>query len=375
MIYLDNAATTYPKPDVVYKALDEANRLHAFNIGRGLYPASDEALSVADETRRLLAKISGKPDAMVVFSSSATEALNQIILGLPLRDGDCVYISPFEHNAIVRPLHLLIQRRNIKLKIIPFDKKTWEVNLDDLRNQFAINPPKAIFLSQISNVTGFLLPYDEIFKLSHDYDAINVLDCAQGFGIVPVDGKSVDYIVFAGHKSLYASFGIAGFICMNNDVLNIVKSGGTGSDSLNHDMPQKGSLRYEAGSLNTVAIYGLNASLKWLASAEVESKECILTTYAIERLSEQPFIHLFMPVDCTRILGIVSLYVDGYSPDEVGTILSDEMGIAVRTGYHCAPYVHDFIGSRAFGGTVRISMGYNNSEDDINKLIQSLNTL
>ena len=376
MIYLDNAATTYPKPEVVYNALDEANRYHAFNIGRGVYRASDEAFAVVYETRHMLAELSGVPSAETVFSSSATEALNQIIYGLPLSSGDCVYISPFEHNAIVRPLHVLQERKGIKVKLIPFDEKTWNVDFERLRNQFAIDSPKAVFVSQISNTTGYLLPYEKIFSISREYSALNVLDAAQGFGIVPIKGIiPVDFIVFAGHKSLYASFGIAGFINRTNLKLNVVKAGGTGSDSLNPSMPDKGSLRYEAGSLNTVSIYGLNASLKWLVHTDIEEHERALTAYAINELKSLKSVRFYVPEDTSKIFGIISFGIDEYSPAEIGTILSDEGDIAVRTGYHCAPYVHDFIKSRNYDGTIRISFGYNNRKEDVDELVRIIRTL
>ena len=215
-IYLDNAATTFPKPESVYKALDYANRNLAFNAGRGHYAAAQKVSDVINETKVKLAELIHAQPSRISFESSATESLNIIILGLNLKDGDNIYYSPFEHNAIIRPLYNLAKSIHINLFEIPFDKENWMPDLKKLNDKFVRNPPKAVFLSHISNVTGYILPFEEIFKLSKSYDAINVLDCAQSLGVLNPTTKDVDFIVFAGHKSLYASFGVAGFFDLND---------------------------------------------------------------------------------------------------------------------------------------------------------------
>ena len=197
MVYLDNAATTYPKPEVVYRALDEANRTLAFNAGRGSYKESSEAFQLIEKTREKVGSIVGKDKSSVIFASSATEALNQIIYGLSLKEGDTVLVSPFEHNAVMRPLHLLEKNIGIKIEQIPFCLDTWELEIEKFQSIVALRRPKAVFVSQISNVTGYLLPYKEIFEITSE-TAINVLDASQGFGIVPIkDKKNIDYVVFA----------------------------------------------------------------------------------------------------------------------------------------------------------------------------------
>ena len=212
MIYLDNSATTYPKPTCVYEALDYANRHLAFNAGRGNYQESNEVSKLIDETRFEISGFVNVAPEQVSFLSSATEALNLIILGLSLEDGDCIYITPFEHNAIVRPLFNLKKQIDIEIIILPFDKKTWKPNLKKIDEMFSIKKPKAIFASQLSNVTGLLIDYESIFELGKNYNSITILDSAQSFGIKNPKLADVDYCVFAGHKSLYASFGVAGII-------------------------------------------------------------------------------------------------------------------------------------------------------------------
>lgn len=375
MIYLDNAATTYPKPEVVYEALNYANRNLAFNAGRGHYPASQKVFEMIKETKQLLGELLSVSSETVSFESSATESLNIIIQGLDLKEGDNVYISPFEHNAIVRPLSLLKKTKGIKIHLIPFDKQTWEPELNKLNDMFAMNSPKAILLSHISNVTGYILPFESIFALAKKYRAITVLDCAQSLGVLNPSTNNVDFIVFAGHKSLYASFGIAGFYNLTGYKLSVVKSGGTGSDSLNPYMPETGSERYESGSLNSVAVAGLNASLKWLKDNPPYEHERELTEYLIEKISKISGVRLFSPITSGKILGIISFSCLNYLAEDVGSILSEEYNISVRTGFHCSPNIHSFIGSLYTLGTVRVSLGAFTTKEDIDNLILALRSL
>lgn len=375
MIYLDNAATTYPKPECVLNALDNANR-NAFNSGRGGYDKARKSTKIIDEVRQKILKINNINNANVIFLPSSTIALNSIIFGIDVKKGDNIYISPFEHNSIVRAVNELKKRTEINIEIIPFDKETWELDEKKLENQFALKKPKAIFISHVSNVTGYLLPYEKIFELSSKYTSINVLDASQSYGIKKIDIlDNINYIIFAGHKSLYASFGIAGYIKLKNDTLKKLFYGGTGSDSLNLDMPDEIPTGYESGSPNIVAISGLNASIDWLNSVNILERELDLTKYLIEKLVKLRKIKVFLPLNINNIIGVVSIAVDGYSSDEVGKILDDEFNICVRTGYHCAPLIHDFIDSKYWNGTVRISIGYFNSKEDIDYLINALKTL
>ena len=375
MVYLDNAATTYPKPECVLDALDQANR-NAFNSGRGGYNVARNSTKIIDEVRKKILKINNIPSGKVLLLPSSTIALNSIIFGIDFQKGDNIYISPFEHNSIVRAVYELKKRLDINIEIIPFDKITWELEEEKLSNMFALKKPKAVFISHISNVTGYILPYENIFELSSKYDAINLLDSSQSYGIEKIKNlQNINYIVFAGHKSLYASFGIAGYIKLKDDELKPFLYGGTGSDSLNLDMPLEFPNRYESGSSNIVAISGLNASLDWLKDKNIIEKEIEITDYLLAKLKELPKIKLFIPKDATKCVGVVSLAVDGYSSDEVGMILNDEYEICVRTGFHCAPLVHDFIDSKSYNGTVRISIGYFNTKNDIDVLIEALRTL
>lgn len=375
MIYFDNAATTYPKPEEVYLALDRANR-NAFNSGRGGYKVAREASKIIDTTRQAILDLNNIKTGKVIFTSSATNALNDIILGLDLKEGANIYISPFEHNSVIRPLEELKRLLNVNVIILPFDNETWELNEDEMLNMFALNKPSCVILSQVSNVTGFILPYERIFKSSVKYLSINILDSSQGYGIVPVNEiNNISYIVFAGHKSLYSSFGIAGYIKLKEDKLKHRLFGGTGSDTLNPNMEDKYPLGYEAGSPNIVAITALNESIKWLMKNDVYKDERELTNYLINELKKVKKCILYLPQDIDKCFGIVSINITGYTSEDVGMILDDEFDICVRTGYHCAPYIHDFIGDLVYNGSVRISINYFNSKEDVNNLIRALESL
>lgn len=375
MIYLDNAATTYPKPEEVYIELDKANR-NAFNTGRGSYKCAREASNIKEKVRNDILKLNNIKNAEVIYTSSATCSLNNIIFGIDVKEGDYIYVSPFEHNSIIRPLEELKKRKNINIEILSFDKITWKPNYEIINDQFAIHKPTAVFLSQVSNVTGYIIPYREVFELADKYNSINILDASQGYGIIPInDYSNINYIVFAGHKSLYASFGIAGFIKLKNDKLSTNIFGGTGSDTMNPNMPQNIPDKYEAGSPNIVAISGLNASINWLENNDIYGHEKHLTEYLIEEIKKINKVRVFVPNDINAIFGIVSIAVDGYSSEDVGKILDDEFNICVRTGYHCAPLVHDFIDSLMYNGTVRISLSFFNKKEDIDALIDALSSL
>lgn len=375
MIYLDNAATTFPKPEEVYLALDKANREYGFNSGRGSYKKAKEISKIIDETREGIGAFVGINKDKVIFSTSATEALNIIIFGLDWKEGDNVYVSPFEHNSILRPLEEIRKRYNINIEVIPFDKESWEIS-ENIEDVFALKKPKCIFCSAKSNVTGYELPYKSIFELGKNYNSINILDGSQSFGVDKnITAENVDFIVFAGHKSLYSSFGIAGFIDCNNTKLKKFLFGGTGSDSLNLDMPDDLPTKYEAGSKNIVAIYGLNESIKWIKKNNINEKEKMLFSYFCDKIKNNKKIITYLPKDTQNCTGIISINIVGYTADEVGAILDEEFDICVRTGYHCSPLIHDFIGSKDYYGTVRISFNYFNTTDEIDKLIEALNTL
>lgn len=370
MIYLDNSATTWPKPESVYLEADRLTREYAFNAGRGSHTCGRKAQSIVNSSRKALSKVAGCDSDKVVFTPSATMALNEIIFGIGLKPGDTVYISPFEHNSVVRPLHSL---GYLNLEIIPFDSETWDLDETKLESMFRRNKPKAVLLSEVSNVTGYRLPWEKIFRLSNKFGSINILDASQSFDKKAYDDPNLDILVFNGHKSLYGIFGAAGFMNITGKELTPYIYGGTGSDSLNLEMPLGTPQKLEAGSLNLTAIGVLPEAINWLKKVDSSLKEDLASSL-IEGLSCISGIEIYFPKRAVNE-GIVSFNLEGYDSEELASILDQDFGICVRGGYHCAPLVHDFIGSDRFKGTVRASLSYFNKEQDINSLISAIKEL
>lgn len=372
-IYLDNAATTFPKPKQVYDAMDNVNRTCAVNAGRGAYKLASEANKIIDKTKRQLLDLVNAPSsANVVFTPSITIALNMILQGIDWQKGDVAYISPYEHNAVARTLEKIRNDYQIEVKLMPLHDN-YEINVPLLEDMFIKDKPKCVCCTGISNVTGYILPTKDIFRAAKTIQAITVLDSAQSLGLVEQDCDNIDFIAFAGHKTLYGPFGIGGFIDNSYIELKQIIVGGTGSDSLNLLMPKKSPNRYESASSNIVAIAGLNAALDGLDVNENNKKEKELTEYLVKKLKDTSGVRLYLPNTSSHI-GIVSFNLknSGLSADEIGKILDDEFGIAVRTGFHCAPYIHGIIGDLEYSGTVRIGLGKYNSFDDIDALCEAL---
>lgn len=380
MIYLDNAATTFPKPSCVYDRVDTVQRTIAVNVGRGGYRAASEAMEIVDEAKQLLAALTqaNGPDR-IVFTPSATIAANEIILGLEWNPYKTVYVTPFEHNAIARPLHQICSHHGIELHQLPFDAATQALQEEELTHTFALHPPDYVFINHVSNVTGAVIPIDTIARLAKEYGALVIVDASQSLGLMPVqlDVSPIDFLIFAGHKNLYASWGIGGFICNCEYPLKPVLSGGTGSDSLNLHMADSIPGGFESGSPNIIAIASLNESLKWLKEVgpqNIEEKKAALTSRLIKGL-ETAGAALYLPNDKTAHASVVSFNLPGYLANEVGLILNEDFDIAVRTGYHCAPFVHALLNTTSTQGTVRASVGYFNTEADIDALIAAANEL
>jgi len=379
MIYFDNAATTFPKPEQVYKTLDECARGYAVNVGRGQYELSDTATIIVEKTREKLLKYFVASSAKVVFTPSATIALNQVLRGLNFTKIKNVYISPFEHNAVYRTLNYLKKENNFNIHILNVKRKPFMFDLEEIEQQFKDKAPDLIVISHASNVCGAVAPVEPIFKLGKLYGAITVLDTAQTAGIIDVyyDKWTIDYLIFAGHKGLLSSFGVAGFILKDTDCsLYPLLSGGTGYDSINPFMPSESPSKYEAGSLNINAISSLNASLDFLMQEDywkykkkelqvMEAFEKIVMDFDEIEVYGNDFVGERVPV--------ISINHEDYSPDEFGIILNKQ-NIAVRTGMHCSPLAHKFFGTSP-AGTVRFSFGIFNYIDELKSFEQILEEL
>lgn len=377
MIYLDNAATTYPKPEAVYAAMDYTNRNYAFNAGRGSYTGAREVTKLIDETKTLILKLVGARGlGDVAFTPSITLALNEILQGIDFENGDNIYISPYEHNAVARVANILEKKRGINVIQMPIIDESGEIDLDKLQYMFTVKKPRAVCCIHVSNVTGYILPIEEIFEFAKPYGAITVLDTAQSLGLLKIDASklNIDFLAFAGHKSLYGPFGIGGFIDFKRTALEPLIAGGTGSNSLNLDMPGDSPYRYESSSINIVAVSGLNAALKSIDIQNVLEKENDIMDYLIEEIKKVNGVKLYLPPR-ERHVSILSFNLKNYRAEEVGEILDADFEIAVRTGYHCAPYIHEYLSDKEHLGTIRVGIGQFNTKEDIDKLIEAISEL
>lgn len=362
--YFDNAATTFPKPECVYQAMDSYYRQAGGSAGRGNYEGAAMAGKLLQDVRHLLKKLFHTEIHEAILTSSATEAMNLILRGIEVEDGDVIYMSPFEHNAVSRTLHYLAKQKQIAVAHLSVDPKTLQYDLADIRNNFQKKSPKLVIMSHASNVCGAVAPAAEIFSMAKKAGAITVLDMAQTAGLLDLDlaMSQVDCAVFAGHKTLLGPFGAAGFMLKQGLKLEPLLYGGTGMDSANPEMPAEGALRYEAGSHNMYALAGLQASLIWILDqgiSSVHEKEEQNKERLMKLLSRYSFVHLITPEDQ---VGVVSTTFVGLSSDEAGRVLS-EQGVAVRTGLQCAPEAHRFLGTFP-SGTVRFSVSALTAEKD-----------
>lgn len=377
MIYLDNAATTFPKPEVVYKRMDDISRRYAVNAGRGEYKLAKKMSELIDDTKKRIRRlVKVDTDIGVIFSPSITIALNQIINGFFWKDNSVIYVSPYEHNAVARPLNYLSKNKKIIIKQLPLNEKL-EIDLERTKYEFSKERPTAVFCIHVSNVTGYVLPIKEVFSLAKQYGAFTVLDTAQSLGLIDVDSKqmNVDIIAFAGHKSLYGPLGIGGFVNVGNVKLNPFITGGTGSDSLNLDMPESIEGKYESASCNVIAVAGLSAALEILDIEKNYSTEKELTYYLVKKLEKNKNVRILAPVDKDKHIAVTSFVYEGMKSSDVGFILDEDFDIAVRTGYHCAPFIHQYLHDEKSSGTVRIGVGQFNTKQDIDKLIEALEEL
>lgn len=374
MAYFDNAATTYPKPEIVYASMDQFYRLNGANAGRGRYNLAQSANALIGETRALVQELLHCPAKQVVFTPTATIALNIIIQGLICKGAQTIYISPFEHNAVTRTLHHFEEAGTISVHqlTVSHDMK---YDLDRIGYQFESERPDLVIVSHASNVFGLIAPVTEICSLAKNFDATTVIDMAQTAGLVDCNlGLNVfDFAVFAGHKTLYGPTGISGFIMDPAIDLPPVIFGGTGFESANQNMPESLPERYEMGTMNISGIAGLNAALKWGLDQGIEAiweKEQEHRKKLIELLQEYWFIKIVGNYPGCNYVGIVSCLIEGISSDSAGEVF-DRCGIAVRTGLQCAPLAHQFVGTHP-AGTIRFSVGYFTSEDDFTELRQAL---
>lgn len=384
-IYLDNASTTFPKPQAVADAVYQYITHAGTNISRGTCAASSEDLVFA--TREQLCRLFGGEDSKnVVFTKNITESLNIIIKGL-LHSGDHVLVSAMEHNAVMRPLQQIgaeLTAGNAPTDAITFSRIPCDADgalrLDALPQLVRPNT-KAIIMSHASNVCGTLQPLAQLGSFCHEHGLQFIVDSAQTAGVLPINMQTlhIDALAFTGHKGLLAPQGIGGFVLRESiiDEITPLIVGGTGSLSHTEHTPHFMPDKFEAGTLNLPGIAGLHASLTWLQQqgiGKILTHELTLTQQfldGLQQLEAQKLLHIVGKRDCSERVGVVSISTDITDIAELAFILADKYAIATRVGLHCAPNAHKTLGTYPTG-TLRFSFGWHNTTEEVNVALQAL---
>lgn len=376
-IYLDNAATSWPKPAAVYEAVDHYLRELGAPAGRSAYrEAAEVERLVADARRQLGLLLGGVAAERVIFTANGTDSLNLALHGT-LRPGDHVVTSVVEHNSVLRPLRHLEQAGVIEVSRVACDG-VGQLDPADIRREIRGNT-RLIVLTHASNVTGAIQPAREVGRIAAEHEVLFVLDAAQTLGHFPIDvGEIGAHLVAApGHKALLGPLGI-GLLYIAPGVerqLTPTRQGGTGTQSENDVQPDTLPDKYESGNHNVPAIVGLGAAVKQLRDKgldAIEHHSRTLLTRLLDGLAEIRQITLHGPADARRQCSIQSVSVAGYDPQEVATMLDAAYSIQVRAGLHCAPLMHQALGTRGQGGTLRLSLGLFNTAEQIEVVLASL---
>ena len=375
-VYLDNAATSWPKPPEVIAAMQAYLENGGGSPGRAAHGKSLASARMVYETRDALSSLfnATSPDR-VIFTKNATEAINLLLFGF-LNPGDHVIVSSMEHNAVMRPLRQL-ESRGVSLSVAACDSCG---GLDPLTIKTALTPrTRLVLLVHASNVTGTLLPIAEVANIARESEIRFAVDAAQTAGVHPIDVQSggIDFLTFTGHKSLGGPQGTGGLVIGPDVDLRPLMFGGTGSASESENQPAFLPDKLESGTLNAIGIAGLGASLAALTEFGVENvlaHERKLMKLFRDGLKEMPDIEVYGPENTAESVGVLSLNVASRPCEEVGMELERDFDILTRTGLHCAPAAHRTIGT--FGrGTVRFSVSRFNTESDIHAALEALSKI
>lgn len=371
-IYCDQAATSFPKPGNVIAAVNGFLKHCSGSPGRSAHRFGINSGKQVFETRELLADFFHCASSdQVIFTSNATESLNLVLMGL-LEPGDHVVTTSIEHNSVMRPLQYLKESRGVEFSVTACDEKA---GLDPKEIGKAFKKrTKLLVVNHASNVTGTVLPIEEIAALKQD--ALLLVDAAQSAGVLPIDMEKmgIDFLAFTGHKSLFGPTGIGG-LCLARDLnLNPLKRGGTGSRSESWTHPDFLPDRYESGTPNTLGIVGLKAGLEFIMEEgldRIRRHELELIQKLHDGLSRMERVKVYGPSDVHKKTSVVSLNVNGKAPSEICLALDKKYGIMTRGGLQCAPAAHKTIGTFP-EGTVRISLGYFNTPFEVEEILKAI---
>ncbi len=374
IIYFDNAATSWPKPVSVYRKMDEFIRKWGANPGRAGHRMAVGAERVIEETRYQTAQFFGIKDyRRIIFTLNCTDSLNIGIKGL-LRKGDHVITTYLEHNSVSRPLEGLVKKGTITVTKANHTEEGF-IDLQELNKAFT-EKTRLVVVVHGSNVIGSVQPIREIGEISKERGAIFMVDAAQTAGVIPIDVETdnIDLLAFPGHKGLFGPPGTGGLYVAPRVDLEPWREGGSGVDSESEVQPEELPFKLEGGTINTVGVAGLGAGIAFIEKEGIDKirrHEMELTKYLLEKLSKIRKVRIYGPQNGERRIGTVSFNIEGLSPSEVGAILDESFGIACRAGLHCAPQTHKKLGTFP-EGTVRFSMGYFNTKEEVDFAIDSL---
>lgn len=375
MIYLDNSATSFPKPESVYAFMNDFYRFHGVSPGRSGFDAAIEAEEMVNDTRKLLTNLfNGIDHNRLTFSYNASDSLNMVIQGL-CQKGDHVITTMLEHNSVLRPLFHLSQDGMIQVSHIPFDSNGY-IDPQDIAK--AIQPnTKMVVVNHCSNVIGTIQPLSEIGKICREREIIFVVDASQSAGAIPIDMQAslIDVLVFTGHKCLMGPTGIGGSYVMEHVPIRGTRFGGTGVRSAQETHLSEFPYRMECGTLNLLGVAGLKAGVEWITAQGVQrlhDQEMTLWTKLRDGLLNVPGITLYCANRAQNHNPVLSLNVDGMISGDIGTLLDVDYNIACRTGLQCAPKVHQSLGTDLLHGTVRFSIGPFNKEEEIQTAISAM---
>jgi cysteine desulfurase family protein len=372
LIYIDNAATSYPKPEQVYTFMDQFFRRAGVNPGRSGYDLCIEAGQLVEDTRRQLATLFGGGDPhRLVFGSNSTDVLNLSLFGL-LGRGDHAITTTLEHNSVLRPLWHLGRDQGVEVERVPFDRQGF-VDPDAIRARIRDNT-RVVALNHASNVIGTVQPVEQIGRICAERGVHLVVDASQTAGKIPIDVERmhIDVLAFTGHKSLFGPMGIGGMYVRDGVEIRHTRAGGTGVRSAVSAHLDEYPYRMEYGTGNLLGIAGLHAGVEWLTARGMDSvhaHELALTRRLRDGLRAIEGVTLYCQEDLTDHIGVLAFNVAGLEAADVGTMLDVDYNIACRTGLHCAPLVHDQLGTAALHGAVRFAVGPFNTTEQIDTAI------
>jgi len=375
LIYLDNSATSFPKPQVVYDFMKEFYQSHGVSPGRSGFDKALEAEEVVHSTRKLLTELfNGTDPNHLTFSYNATDSLNRIIQGM-ISKGDHVITSNLEHNSVLRPLYHRKHEGDIDVTYVPFDTRGY-IDPDDVKRAFRKNT-RLVIINHSSNIIGTVQPVAEIGRYCREAGIYFAVDASQSAGAVPIDVKAmnIDLLAFTGHKCLMGPTGIGGSYVGENVPIKCTIFGGTGVRSAHPFHLDEFPYRMEAGTLNTVGVAGLYAGVKWVLGEgidKIHSQEMALWDQLRRGVQAIDGVTTYCADDTENQNPVLSLNIDGWLAGDAGTMLDVDHNIATRTGLQCAPLVHVHLGTDKLHGTVRFSVGPFNTEAEIDTAVEAV---